>query len=1016
MWNCTYSIINVFGKYTALLIGIFFSLIPACYAEEYAGHKILILNSYHRAFQWTENQVSAANEVLSKEINDLELFVEYMDTKRIYNKEYLDTLYQFYKDKYKNIQLSAIITTDDNALWFVEKHHREIFGQAPVFFSGINNRNKISTLDNQHFTGIFEDLDVQPTIELALKLHPQTKKIVVLVDSTPTGIEHQKAVAAAAGQFKDLKFDYIESKNITHDALVEKLRNLPSDCIVLLAIWLRDKNDVYLSPEMGGRLISSNASVPVYGIIDMYFGYGIVGGKLLSSRNHGRIVAEETVRALNGKSPGPPVMPGSINPYMLDDQQLKRWNISIADLPPGSIIIHQPNSFYDRYKQLIWGVCGIISFLILIVAFLTFNILRRKNVEQRLQESEKKIRLLIDNAPIGIATVGPHGNFVSTNPAYEKMLGYSKKELSTLSFYEVTHPDYRPENKELFKNIFSTESTTFKFEKVYVCKNGDNIDVSVYATPVLDDRGKTIFGTAFVEDITDRKRAETEFLQSKQLIDSVINGIEEPIFVKDEQHRWIIVNDAFCMMLRRDREELIGKTDHDIFPAQEAAIFWERDNEVLHSKKHDVNEETLIIEGQTLISSTSKSSFTNPITGRKNIVGIIRDITETKRIEEQLQQAQKMESVGRLAGGVAHDFNNMLSIIIGYAESALETVPPDTPLHEDLTEIFQAGVRSADITRQLLAFARQQTTAPQVLDLNISIDGVLKMLRRLIGEDIELAWRPRTHLWQIKIDPSQIDQILANLCVNARDSMPNVGQITIETKNISFDEEYCADHAELRPGDYVMLSVSDNGSGMSSDVKDKIFEPFFTTKSLHHGTGLGLSTVYGIVKQNNGFINVYSEVGSGTTVKIYLPRHTGPEEIDRLNTGHAVPQSKGETILLVEDDTSILKLGETVLNSLEYTVLAANSPAQAIQLAEEHLEEIDLLITDVVMPEMNGRELAGELQRKIPALKILYTSGYTANVIAHRGVLEEGVNFIPKPLSKKDLAAKVREVLDDGQA
>ena len=382
-------------------------------------------------------------------------------------------------------------------------------------------------------------------------------------------------------------------------------------------------------------------------------------------------------------------------------------------------------------------------------------------------------------------------------------------------------------------------------------------------------------------------------------------------------------------------------------------------------------------------------------------------------LETQLIQAQKMESIGRLAGGIAHDYNNISSIIIGYSEFALEKINKDEDLYDDLTEIYSAAKRSADITRQLLAFARQQTVSPKIINLNDTVKKMLKMLERLIGEDVDLAWFPGADLNQIKIDPSQVDQILANLCVNARDAISDVGKITIETENVRFDQAYCEDHAEFVEGEFVMLAVSDDGSGISSENLNKIFDPFFTTKGLGKGTGLGLATVYGIVKQNNGFINVYSEFDKGTTLKIYLPRYSGKIENDLQKIAEPFPLSQGETVLLVDDDPSILKLGERLLKSLGYTVLPVNTPNEAIAMAEGHIDPIHILVTDVVMPEMNGRELSEEIQKRVPNIQTVFMSGYTADVIAHRGVLEEGIHFIPKPLSKKELAKTIRRALDE---
>lgn len=432
-------------------------------------------------------------------------------------------------------------------------------------------------------------------------------------------------------------------------------------------------------------------------------------------------------------------------------------------------------------------------------------------------------------------------------------------------------------------------------------------------------------------------------------------------------------------------------------------------------------EKEYICKDGSIIPVELQIYLVKPYLGDKSAYyAFIRDISERRRsenerekLQQQLLQSQKMESVGRLAGGVAHDFNNMLGVILGHAELAMGKVDSVDPINEDLQEISDAAKRSAELTRQLLAFARKQTAAPVLLDLNSTVDGMLKMLKRLLGEDIDLVWVPGTDAMTVEIDPSQVDQILVNLCVNARDAIDGPGKITIETCSATFDDDYCTGHQGAVPGSYIMLAVSDNGCGMDKDLLSHLYEPFFTTKELGKGSGLGLATIYGIVKQNDGYINVYSEPGRGSTFKIYLPRRASKSELSSLkNEPKNTAACGGETILLVEDEPAILKMTQIMLKQRGYHVISASGPTEAIELAKECGSAVSLVITDVVMPEMNGRELVRRLQNECPTMKCLFMSGYTANVIAHHGVLDHGVNFIQKPFLIKDLLAKISEIIN----
>jgi signal transduction histidine kinase/CheY-like chemotaxis protein len=525
---------------------------------------------------------------------------------------------------------------------------------------------------------------------------------------------------------------------------------------------------------------------------------------------------------------------------------------------------------------------------------------------------------------------------------------------------------------------------------------------------------------AIIHDITERKWVEEKLREAEWKFQALFTkgpiGVAYHEMIYDEagkpvDYRFLDANECYLELTGIDPR---GKTVRQAFPGIENDPFdWigtfgrvARTGEQLRIEQYfKTNNRWYDLVAYQYKPDHFVAAF-QEITARKQAEA------ERAKLQEQLTQAQKMESVGRLAGGVAHDFNNMLGVILGHVEMAMEQVHKSDPLYSSLEEIRKAAQRSADLTRQLLAFGRKQIIMPEVLPLNETVAGMLKMLRRLIGENINLVWQPGATLWPVKMDPSQIDQILINLCVNARDAIAGIGSVTIETENKLFTEDECAKNTVDIPGEYVLLSVSDTGCGMKKEMLPLLFEPFFTTKDIGKGTGLGLSTVYGIVKQNSGFITVYSEPEHGTTFKIYLPRHAGRRE-PAVATKPEQPTQRGcETILLVEDEPTMMTMATVMLEKQGYTVLPASTPGTAIRLANDHAGIITLMITDVIMPEMNGRDLAKALLTLYPTLKCLFMSAYTANVIANQGILDPGAQFIQKPFSRNELAAKVRKILD----
>jgi len=640
----------------------------------------------------------------------------------------------------------------------------------------------------------------------------------------------------------------------------------------------------------------------------------------------------------------------------------------------------------------------------------------RKQAEAALRDSEAHLRSVFRAAPIGIGMV-TRRVLTAVNERVCEMTGYTAGELlgqvSRILYPSDEEFEYVGQAK--YRQI--AQAGMGSVETRWLTKDGREIDVLLSSTPLNhDDLDQGVVFTAL--DITDRKQAEAALRSQRARQDKMLANTGDVIVVigADGLNHYKSPNIERWFGWRPEEvvgQPALGNVHPDDLAHAQAFIA-----ELLQAPRQtrttacryrcrDGCYKWIEFTGTNLLDDADIGG----------ILGNYHDISERKlaeaeqaRLQQKLGEAQRLESIGRLAGGVAHDFNNMLNVIIGHADLMAQDLPLDNPLRSDVDEIHAAASRSADLTRQLLAFARRQTIAPKLLDLNETVESMLKMLRRLIGEDIELVWQAGSGLGMVRIDPAQVDQVLANLAVNARDALTDGGQLRIETS-----KHVCPPGkppAGLDPGEYVVLAVSDNGCGMDADTKAMIFEPFFTTKEVGQGTGLGLATVFGIVSQNEGAIEVDSELGRGTSFRMYFPAHRAAAGDQVTELKRTEYEQGDETILLVEDEPAILRLSSKMLGRAGYTVLTAATPIEAVALAREHAGEINLLITDVVMPEMNGRELAQTLLAEHPGLRCLYMSGYTADVIARHGVLEEGVHFMQKPFSGHDLAAKVREVLD----
>jgi PAS domain S-box-containing protein len=636
--------------------------------------------------------------------------------------------------------------------------------------------------------------------------------------------------------------------------------------------------------------------------------------------------------------------------------------------------------------------------------------LKRRQDQAKLDAKGQQLRTLIDNLPDSIYVKDMEGRFLVANVAVALRVGAASPQALIGHTDADFHPPelaarYRADEVQVLRDGRALQN---REEQVRTAA-GELRWSSTTMVPLMNDAGAVIGLVGIGRDITELKHA----LEAHVRLVTAVEQAAETVMITDPDGTICYVNPAFERITGYTPAEALGQNPRLLKSGKQDAAFYQKMWRLLVAKQvwrgHFINKR----KDGTLYEEVATISPVLDAAGEVvNHVAVKRDVTREVELEMQYRQAAKMSAVGQLAGGVAHDFNNKLQVIQGYAGVATEKLPPDHPVQADLREILVAVLRSADLTRQLLAFSRQQTITPVVMDLNAAVAGSLRMLGRLVNEDIRLNLEASPGLWRVLLDPGQVDQLLANLVVNARDAITGAGRISISTANCTFSKADCQDSPDsVQPGDFVALKISDDGSGMTPEIRARIFEPFFTTKGVGEGTGMGLATVHGIVKQNNGYIEVWSEPNQGTAFTIYLPRHPD-ESPQELAEAAVLPSARGETVLLVEDELPLLNIVSHMLVTQGYTVLSANTPDEAIRLAGEHPGAIQLLISDVIMPNLNGRELAEALLKTHPHLKLLFMSGYPADIIARKGVLHEGVHFIQKPFSLHTLATKVREVLD----
>jgi two-component system cell cycle sensor histidine kinase/response regulator CckA len=632
-------------------------------------------------------------------------------------------------------------------------------------------------------------------------------------------------------------------------------------------------------------------------------------------------------------------------------------------------------------------------------------------IEAALRESEARYRLLAENSRDLIELLDHQGNVLYASPSHLQVLGYISDQLIHTNIFKVIHPDDTQPTRSSFRDLLAS-GTSARIALRLRNKTGEWVDVEAILSAINDDAHAVSGILLSAREITERRRVEAALRESEERYRLITENSSDLISLieLDSDPRQIYASPSYLMVLGYDPTELVDTGQLELIHPDDRSNTTDQFLRIATNGTAQATYRVRHADGSWRWIEVQATAITQQ--GRSYAVAVGRDITERKRLEDQFLQAQKMESVGRLAGGLAHDFNNLLTAIMGNLELALDALPSDHIARDDLGEIQKATDRAAGLTRQLLAFARRQAIEPRIINLNDLIRNMDKLLRRLIGEDIDLVTLPAPELGQVKADPGQIEQVIVNLAVNARDAMPDGGKLTIETRNVMLDQNYTQQHIGMAPGNYVLLAVSDTGTGIDEETLRRIFEPLFTTKEKGRGTGLGLSTCYGIIQQHGGNIWPYSEVGHGSTFRVYLPRVDAPVEAHPQQGDVSALPHGTETVLLAEDEAAVRTMAARVLRERGYTVLEAIDGDEGLRVAREYAGPIHLLLTDVVMPHMSGRTLVDQVSGIYPSTKVLFISGYADSAIIHQGQLDPGVEFLHKPFSPSALARKVREVLD----
>ncbi len=1028
------------------------------HAESTVPH-LLVINSYNYGYDWSDDEMRGLQAALLKKLPRMEMLVEHLDTKKFPDKRHFPELANLFSIKHRGIRFDVVVALDNAALEFALRYRERLFPDVPMVFCGINDYEPEMVAGQSKVTGVAEYHDMVGTVAMALRLHPGTKEVVVVSDYSDTGRAMRHELVTSSAKFPKVAFRFLG--DLPLEQAVQQLKGLSPDALVLMLSYTMDQSTGRsFTQAEAARIVTSVSPVPVYAVHAAQLGYGVVGGMMMEGRSQGEKAAELAVRILSGESASAiPVITGTLSRPMFDDTLLRRWDIDRRKLPPGSLVINEPVSFYAVNKTAFWTGALFALFVVSALAALYFNNERRRGLERELQFTEERFRLLFNSAGDAIYIHDFDFCILEVNQSACDRMGYSHDEFMELTLNEINAPHQAEKLPERLAALKREGRALYESE--HRTKDGAAIPIEV-SSRLIDYLGRPAI-LSVVRDISKRKLVERRENTRLKILEQMATGasLEELLvcivgFVEQESPG------ALCSVLLANEEGT--QLMHGAAPSLPAeynravnglriregmgscgtAAFLKRRVIVEDLETHPYwkgfqpafdaglkacwSEPVLSVDGELLGTfAVYYRSCRSPGDAELALIesaahmasiaiGRVRSDESRFRLEEQMRQMQKIEAIGQLAGGLAHDFNNLLTPIFVYADIARKSMAADDPNCKKLEGILSSAHKAADLTKKLLSFGRKQRLNMEVIELNEVIRALLDLMQRTIRANIEI----RTNLtdfgaW-IFADRGQVEQVLINFAVNAQDAIKGNGTIVIETGNVLLDDEFVRVNPGTKPGPHVLLSFTDNGCGMKEEVLQHIFEPFYTTKPVGEGTGLGLATVYGIIKQHNGCIKVKSRAGHGSSFLVYFPAcaaEAGAEAPAVEIARKLESKDNRATILVVDDNEAIREMALELLQASGYRVLLAETPARAQQIAGQPGMAIDLLVTDVVMPEMSGPELYERLAAGIPDLPVLYISGYTFDVEVHNPQQHDRVSFIPKPFTSEQFLAGIENAVTD---